>query len=232
VNGIFAFNDTSRLSSLFGSSISYLDKVAQALKASKRKMVLFHDSLDNNLSTFRRSGTSYLFNLSDSLLVNKYIVFNNFNVMSEEIDEIFYEKVSTLTKDKHYIIVSPGETIKTYEGVVKEIYVVSNYAANASLKLITSYFGELSSSPSLIVDIDASNSQINIGASSYSVAYNSNNYNFLKIEVSSADLKIFFNDETTPLHVSTVSLIDKPTIVSLTNTDSTQNLKLYGIFKR
>jgi hypothetical protein len=86
VNGIFAFNDLSVISSLFGDSIGYLDKVVQSLKASKRKIVLFYDHLDNDLSTFGFSGTEFSFNLSDESLRKKYIVFNDFNIMCEDID--------------------------------------------------------------------------------------------------------------------------------------------------
>ncbi len=232
VNGVFAFNNVSVISSLFGGSISYLDKVVQALKASKKKMVLFYDYLDNSLSTFNFSGTSFSFNISEDSLINKYVVFNSLNNIYEEIDEIFYEKVSTLTKNKHYIIVSPGEVLQTQGGVLKEIYVVSDYAANISLKLIKANFGEVSISPSLVLNLNASTRQISIGSSSYSVTYDSTSYNFLKIEISDGDVKIFFNSETTPLHVSSLSLQDKVLVVSLENTDSARQLKLYGIFKR
>jgi hypothetical protein len=112
------------------------------------------------------------------------------------------------------------------------VYVVSDYAANTSLKLIEATFGEVATSPSLVLNIDASNQQVEVDTSTYSVVYDSSSYNFLKIEVGNNEVKLFFNDETTPLHTSPVSLQDKSIIISLENTDSAQQLKLYGIFRK
>jgi hypothetical protein len=231
-NGIFVFNNLSTISSLFGSSISAVDKTVQVLKASKRKIALIYDYLDNDLSTFNFSGSSISFNLSDSSLRQKYIIFNDLNTMTEEIDELFYEKVTTLTKSKHYIRLLPGEEISTNEALLTEIYVVSNYSANTSIKIIKARFEELASSPSLVINVNATSSQIVIGSSTYSVSYSSSSYNFIKIKINSADVNIYFNDETTPIHTSSISLQDQSVIINLKNTDSTNQLQVYGVFKR
>jgi archaellum component FlaC len=231
-NGIFVFNNLSVISSLFGSSISTVDKVVHALKASKRKIALIYDYLDNDLSTFNLSGSSISFNLSDLSLIKKYIVFNDLNTMTEEIDEVFYEKVTTLTKNKHYIRLLPGEEISTSEGSVTEIYVVSNYLADTSIKIIKAKFGELASSPSLVIDVNATSGQIVIESSTYSVSYSSSSYNFLKIKVDQAGVNIYFNDETIPIHTSSVLLQDQSVVINVENTDSTNQLQIYGVFKR
>jgi len=231
-NGIFVFNDLGVLSSLFGSSISTVDKVVQALKASKRKIALIYDYLDNDLSTFHISGSSISFNLSDQALIQKYIVFNDLNTMTEEIDETFYEKVTTLTKDKHYIRLSPGEEIITNEGALTEIYVVSNFSASTSIKIIKAKFGELASFPSLAIDIDATNGQIIVGSSTYSVSYSSSSYNFLKIKIDQAGVNVYFNNEATTIHTSSTSLQGQSVIINVKNIDLVNQLKVYGIFKR
>jgi chaperonin cofactor prefoldin len=231
-NGIFIFNDLITLSSLFGSSISIVDKVVQTLKASKRKIALIYDYLDSDLSTFNLSGSSVSFNLSNQSLRQKYIVFNDLNTMTEEIDEAFYEKVTTLTKDKHYIRLSPGEKIITNEGSLTEIYVVSDYSADVSISIIEAKFGELASSPSLVIDIDATNGEITIESSTYSVNYDDSSYNFIKIEIGQADVNIYFNEEETPIHTSSASLQDRSIVIKVENTDSANQLKVYGIFKR
>jgi hypothetical protein len=231
-SGAFAFNDTSILSSLFGSSISSIDKVVQALKASKRKIALFYDYEDNNLSTFTLNSSLFLFNLSDSSIIQKYIVFNNLNPMTEETNDIVYEKITTLNKNKHYIFVSPGEKIITDEGALKEIYIVSDFSANTSIKIIKSKFGELTNNPSLTITIDASNNTITVGTSTYSAGFTSSSYNFLKIEIVPSNVRIYVNNETTVLHTSNVSLDNQFLVLALENTDTTRNLKLYGIFKR
>jgi hypothetical protein len=232
VGGIFAFNNTGLLSSLFGSSISSIDKIVQALKASKRKIALFYDYEDNNLSTFTFSSPSFLFNLSDSSITSKYIVFNNLNAMTEEINDELYEKVATLTKNKHYIFVSPGEKIVTDEGILKEIYIVSDFSANTSIKITKSKFGELARNPSLTITIDASNNRIIVGSSNYSAGFITSSYNFLKIQIGLADIKIYVNNETTALHTSNVVLDSRSVVLTLENTDATRSLRLYGIFKR
>jgi len=231
-NGIFIFNDLSKLSSLFGSSISTVDKIVHALKASKRKMALIYDYLDNDLSTFDLSGSSVSFNISDSSLTQKYIVFNDLNTMTEEIDESFYEKVTSLTKNKHYINLSPGEEISTSEGAVTEIYVVSNYSSNTSIKIIKAKFGELASSPSLVIDINAASGEIVVGSSTYSISYSSSSYNFLKIKIDQTGVNVYFNNETTPIHTSSASLQGQSVVINVKNTDSTNQLQIYGIFKR
>jgi hypothetical protein len=231
-NGIFIFNDLITLSSLFDSSISIVDKVVQTLKASKRKIALIYDYLDSDLSTFNLSGSSVSFNLSNQSLRQKYIVFNDLNTMTEEIDEAFYEKVTTLTKDKHYIRLSPGEKIITNEGSLTEIYVVSDYSADVSISIIEAKFGELASSPSLVIDIDATNGEITIESSTYSVSYDDSSYNFIKIEIGQADVNIYFNEEETPIHTSSASLQDRSVVIKVENTDSANQLKVYGIFKR
>jgi archaellum component FlaC len=231
-NGIFVFNNLSALSSLFGSSISAIDKVVQALKASKRKIALIYDYFDNDLSTFNLSGSSFSFNISDSSLVQKYIIFNDLNPMIEEIDENFYEKVTTLTKNKHYINLLSGEEITTNEGSVKEIYIVSNYLANTSIKIIKAEFGELASSPSLVIDIDATSNQVVVGSSTYSVTYSSSSYNFIKIKIDQAGVSVYFNDEANPIHTSTTSLQGNSVVVNVKNTDPINQLQIYGIFKR
>jgi hypothetical protein len=231
VNGFLVFNRTNEISSLFGSSIDSLDKVVQALKASKRKIALLYDYLDDNLSTFSVSQGGVLFNLSDQSLLRKYIIFNNSDVFNEEINEILYEKVSTLTKNKHYISILPGEKVSTSEAVVKEIYVVSNFGSNANIKLTKSFFGELASTPSLTINIDSNNNTISVESSSYPVSYSSSSYNFLKISIGSS-IDIFFNDESTPIHTSSISLENQSIVITLENAGSINPLQLYGIFKR
>ncbi len=231
-NGIFVFNDLSVLSSLFGSSISTVDKIVHALKASKRKMALIYDYLDNDLSTFDLSGSSISFNLSDPSLTQKYIVFNDLNTMTEEIDESFYEKVTTLTKNKHYINLLPGEEIRTSEGSVTEIYVVSNYSSDTSIEIIKAKFGELASSPSLVININATSEEIVVESSTYSISYSSSSYNFLKIEINQAGVNVYFNDETTPIHTSSASLQGQSVVINAKNTDLTNQLQVYGVFKR
>jgi len=231
VNGTFVFNRTSEISSLFGGSIDYLDKVVQTLKASKRKIVLFYDHLDNDLSTFSVSQSGISFNLSDQSLLRKYIIFNNSDVFNEELNEILYEKIPTLTKNKHYISVLPGEKVSTSEATIKEIYIVSNFGSNTNIKLTKSLFGELANTPSLTINIDSDNNTISVESSSYPVSYNSSSYNFLKISIGS-NVDIFFNDESTPIHTSSISLENQSIVIALENTDSTNPLQLYGIFKR
>ncbi len=232
VRGMFAFNNTGLLASLFGSSISYIDRVVQALKASKRKIVLFYDYEDDILSTFAPSGSSFLFNLSDSYITQKYIVFNNLNAMTEEINESLYEKVTTITKNKHYISVFPGEKIITNEGILKEIYIVSDFSANISIKITRAKFGELASSPSLTITTNVSNNTITVGSSTYSAGFTTSSYNFLKIQIGLTDVKIYVNNENTVLHTSSLSLDSQSIVITLENTDATRSLKLYGIFKR
>ncbi len=231
-NGIFVFNDLSVLSSLFGSSISTVDKIVHALKASKRKMALIYDYLDNDLSTFDLSGPSISFNLSDSSITQKYIVFNDLNTMTEEIDESLYEKVTTLTKNKHYINLLPGEEIRTSEGSVTEIYVVSNYSSNTSIEIIKAKFGELASSPSLVIGVNATSEEIVVESSTYSISYSSSSYNFLKIKIDQTGVNVYFNDETTPIHTSSVSLQGQSVVINVKNTDSTNQIRVYGVFKR
>ncbi len=231
VNGIFAFNRTNEISSLFGSSIDFLDKTVQALKASKRKIVLFYDYLDNDLSTFSISQSGISFNLSNQSLRQKYIVFNDLDVFNEEINEMLYEKVPTLTKNKHYISILPGEKVSTFEAAIKEIYIVSNFGSNSTIKLTKSFFGEPASTPSLTIGINSSNNTISVESSSYTISYNNLSYNFLKISIGSS-IDIFFNDESTPIHTSPVYLENQSIVVTLENTDSTSSLQLYGIFKR
>ena len=232
VRGIFAFNDTSLLSSLFGGSVSSIDKTVQALKASKRKIVLFYDYEDSDLSTFNVFNSLFSLNLTDTYITQKYIISNDLRAMVEEINDELYEKVTALTKNKHYIFVSPGEKIVTDEGTLKEIYIVSDFSTNTSIKIIRSKFGELASSPSLTITIDASNNRITVGTSTYSAGFITSSYNFVKLQILPTSVAVYVNNETTALHTSNVSLDNQHVVLTLENTGTTGNLKLYGIFKK
>jgi hypothetical protein len=152
--------------------------------------------------------------------------------MTGEINDVLYEQVTALTKNNHYIFVSPGEKIVTDEGVLKEIYIVSDFSANASVKITKSKFGKPASSPSLTITVDASNNSITVGASTYPAGLTTSSYNFLKIQILPANVAIYVNNETTALHTSSVSLDNQSIVLTLENTDTTRNLRLYGIFKR